>query len=242
MNTHTPRAQQHRQVQSLAVLAMFTAILFLLTFTPIGMIDLPIIKATVLHVPVIIGALLLGPKKGAFLGGMFGLASLLKNTLVPNLSSFAFSPLIPVPGLDRGSPWALVVCFVPRILVGVTPWLVYTLLQALSRRRGSVLQAGSMALSAVVGAFTNTALVMGLIAFLSAPFLLLMSRFMLFRDAYAAAQGIPAEAVLGFILGIVAANGVPEAIVAAILVPAVCIPMGKALKLNRAPLAAREPV
>lgn len=144
MNTHTPRAQQHRQVQSLAVLAMFTAILFLLTFTPIGMIDLPIIKATVLHVPVIIGALLLGPKKGAFLGGMFGLASLLKNTLVPNLSSFAFSPLIPVPGLDRGSPWALVVCFVPRILVGVTPWLVYTLLQALSRRRGSVLQAGSM--------------------------------------------------------------------------------------------------
>ena len=46
MNTHTPRAQQHRQVQSLAVLAMFTAILFLLTFTPIGMIDLPIIKAT----------------------------------------------------------------------------------------------------------------------------------------------------------------------------------------------------
>ena len=103
MNTHTPRAQQHRQVQSLAVLAMFTAILFLLTFTPIGMIDLPIIKATVLHVPVIIGALLLGPKKGAFLGGMFGLASLLKNTLVPNLSSFAFSPLIPVPGLDRGS-------------------------------------------------------------------------------------------------------------------------------------------
>ena len=135
MNTHTPRAQQHRQVQSLAVLAMFTAILFLLTFTPIGMIDLPIIKATVLHVPVIIGALLLGPKKGAFLGGMFGLASLLKNTLVPNLSSFAFSPLIPVPGLDRGSPWALVVCFVPRILVGVTPWLVYTLLQALSRRR-----------------------------------------------------------------------------------------------------------
>ena len=49
MNTHTPRAQQHRQVQSLAVLAMFTAILFLLTFTPIGMIDLPIIKATVLH-------------------------------------------------------------------------------------------------------------------------------------------------------------------------------------------------
>lgn len=92
MNTHTPRAQQHRQVQSLAVLAMFTAILFLLTFTPIGMIDLPIIKATVLHVPVIIGALLLGPKKGAFLGGMFGLASLLKIPWYPTCPPLPFPP------------------------------------------------------------------------------------------------------------------------------------------------------
>lgn len=66
----------------------------------------------------------------------------------------------------------------------------------------------------MVGAFTNTALVMGLIA-------------LLFRDAYAAAQGIPAEAVLGFILGIVAANGVPEAIVAAILGPRSVHPHGK---------------
>ena len=66
MNTHTPRAQQHRQVQSLAVLAMFTAILFLLTFTPIGMIDLPIIKATVLHVPVIIGASFSDPRREPF--------------------------------------------------------------------------------------------------------------------------------------------------------------------------------
>ena len=228
MKRHT-RVQRHRQVQSLAILAMFTAILFLLTFTPIGMIDLPVIKATVLHVPVIIGSLLLGPRKGAFLGGMFGLASLLKNTLVPNLSSFVFTPLMPVPGLDRGSPWALVVCFVPRILVGVTPWLVYALLRALFRRRGSALQAGGMALSAVVGAFTNTALVMGLIA-------------LLFRDAYAAAQGIPSDAVLAFILGIVAANGLPEAIVAAVLVPAICVPITRALKLECAPLAARQPV
>ena len=197
MKRHT-RVQRHRQVQSLAILAMFTAILFLLTFTPIGMIDLPVIKATVLHVPVIIGSLLLGPRKGAFLGGMFGLASLLKNTLVPNLSSFVFTPLMPVPGLDRGSPWALV-------------------------------QAGGMALSAVVGAFTNTALVMGLIA-------------LVFRDAYAAAQGIPSDAVLAIILGIVAANGLPEAIVAAVLVPAICVPITRALKLECAPLAARQPV
>lgn len=55
-------------------------------------------------------------------------------------------------------------------------------------------------------------------------------------------QGIPAEAVLGFILGIVAANGVPEAIGGGHPCPRGVHSMGKALKLNRAPLAAREPV
>ena len=57
-----------------------------------------------LHVPVIIGSILLGPKKGAFLGGMFGLASLLKNTLVPGLSSFVFTPLIPAPAWIGAAP------------------------------------------------------------------------------------------------------------------------------------------
>ena len=224
------RAQRTRQVQSLAILAMFTAIIFLLTFTPLGLIDLPVIKATVLHVPVIIGAILLGPKKGAFLGGMFGLASLLKNTLVPGLSSFVFTPLIPAPGLDRGSPWALFICFVPRILVEVTPWLVYALFRRLPGRRGAGVQAGTMALAGVVGAFTNTALVMGSIC-------------VLFTEAYAAAQGIPAEAVTGFAMGIVAANGIPEAAVAAVVTPAVCVPMVKALKLERRVLpAAGQPV
>ena len=182
------RAQRTRQVQSLAILAMFTAIIFLLTFTPLGLIDLPVIKATVLHVPVIIGSILLGPKKGAFLGGMFGLASLLKNTLV------------------------------------------HALFRRLPGRRGAGVQAGTMALAGVVGAFTNTALVMGSIC-------------VLFTEAYAAAQGIPAEAVTGFAMGIVAANGIPEAAVAAVVTPAVCVPLVKALKLERRVLpAAGQPV
>ena len=228
MKTAPIRAQRTRQVQSLAILAMFTAVIFLLTFTPLGLIDLPVIKATVLHVPVIIGSILLGPRKGAFLGGMFGLASLMKNTLVPNLSSFVFSPFIPVPGLDRGSPWALFVCFVPRILVGVSPWLVYALFRHLPGGRRAGVQTGAMALAGVVGAITNTALVMGLIG-------------VVFTDAYAAAQGIPVETVAGFILGIVAANGMPEAVVAAVVTPAVCVPLVKALKMEKTPAAAGQP-
>lgn len=226
MKTAQTRAQRTKQVQSLAILAMFTAIIFLLTFTPLGLIDLPVIKATVLHVPVIIGSILLGPKKGSFLGGMFGLSSMIKNTLVPGLSSFVFSPFIPVPGLDRGSPWALFICFVPRILVGVSPWLVYALFKHLPGKRNAGVQTVSLVVAAVVGALTNTALVMGSIG-------------VIFTEAYAAAQGIPADAITGFILGIVAANGIPEAIVAAVVTPAVCVPLIHALKLEKkAPVAA----
>ena len=48
--------------------------------------------------------------------------------------------------------------------------------------------------------------------------------------------------MLGFILGIVAANGVPEAIVAAVITPAVCVPMVRALKLEKkAPAAVEQP-
>ncbi|MBM6925494.1 ECF transporter S component [Pseudoflavonifractor phocaeensis] len=217
------RSQRSKQIQSMAILAMFTGIIFLLTFTPLGLIDLPVIKATILHVPVIIGSILLGPKKGAFLGVMFGLSSMIKNTLVPGLSSFVFSPLIPVPGLDRGSPWALFICFVPRILVGVTPWLAYTFIKFLFRKSNAGVQTTGMVIAGIVGALTNTALVMGSIG-------------VIFTEAYAAAQGIPATEVLAFILGIVAMNGVPEAIVAAVVTPAVCVPLVRALKLEKAPV------
>ena len=88
----TPRGAGSQSIHDLVILALFTAIIFLMNSTPLGYIDLPIIKATLIHVPVIIGSVLLGPKKGAILGGMFGLTSFLKNTMTPSALSFAFSP------------------------------------------------------------------------------------------------------------------------------------------------------
>ena len=59
------------------------------------MIQLPIIKATITHIPVIIGAILLGPMAGAVLGGVFGLCSLVSNTVAPVAASICFSPFWP---------------------------------------------------------------------------------------------------------------------------------------------------
>ena len=189
------------------LLALFTAIVFVLGLTPLGMVPLGLIKATTLHIPVIIGCLLLGPRYGAVLGLMFGLVSFLSNTMSPAALSFAFTPLIPVPGTPNGSPLSLIICFVPRILVGVVPWFVYRGLQKLMKEssRGEVL---SMAIAGASGAILNTGLVMSLIYFL-------------FRDAYASVNGIPVEAVAGVVLGVVGTNGVAETALAAVLTPAI---------------------
>ena len=147
----------------LAICAMLSAIILLLAFTPLGLIDLPLIKATILHVPVIIGAVLLGWRKGALLGGVFGLASLVKNTIAPSALSFAFSPFIPVPGTDRGSIWALVICLIPRILTGITPALVYAGVRRCFRKKNLGVNTGAAILAVIAGALTTTVLVMGLI-------------------------------------------------------------------------------
>lgn len=188
------------------LMGLFTAIVILLAFTPIGYIQLPFIKATVIHIPVIIASVLLGYKYGAILGFLFGATSLFNNTVNPALSSFAFSPFVPLPGTERGSLLALVICFVPRVLVGVTPYFVFSGLNKLMRKK---LSAVSFTIAGVIGSLTNTLLVMHLIYFL-------------FKDAYASIRNVAVEAVYGVILGIIAANGIPEAIVAGVLTAAIC--------------------
>ncbi|MDL2234922.1 ECF transporter S component [Christensenellaceae bacterium OttesenSCG-928-L17] len=194
------------KTKQLVTFSMFAAIILLLAFTPIGYIQLAFIKATIIHVPVIIGAIVLGPKYGAGLGLLFGITSLVNNTISPAISSFVFSPLIPVPGTASGSPLALLVCFVPRILVGVVPYYVYKLMQRILKSKADIV---SFTVAGVLGSMTNTLLVMHLIYFL-------------FQDAYATVQNVGPQAVYGIITGIIVANGIPEAIVAGVLVAAIC--------------------
>lgn len=214
MNTKKKQDKVRNQV----ILALFTAIVLLLAFTPFGLIDLPIIKATILHVPVIIGSIVLGPKKGAFLGFVFGLSSIIKNTTAPSLLSFAFSPFIPLPGLGEGSVLSVIICFIPRILVGVTPYFtvkgIEFIIEKLTGKKNRAIRSAAATVGAVVGAFTNTVLVMGMI-------------YIFFKEPYAAANNIPVDTVLTVILGIVGTNGVPEAIVAAVITTPVCLALEK---------------
>ena len=84
----------------LVSVALMAAIIIVLANTPLGMIQLPVIKATTVHIPVIIGAILLGPLAGGILGAVFGICSLVSNTMAPTLLSFAFSPFMSTTGIS----------------------------------------------------------------------------------------------------------------------------------------------
>lgn len=194
------------KTRHLVLLSLFSAIIFILAFTPIGFIQLGLIKATIIHIPVIVGAILLGPKRGAFLGFLFGLTSFMSNTFTPAILSFAFSPLIPIPGTDKGSILALVICFIPRILVGIVPYYVYKLLDRLFSKK---LRIVTFAIAGILGALTNTLLVMNGIYFI-------------FKDSYAFVKNVPLDAVYSAVLAVIFANGIPEALVAGIVTCGLC--------------------
>lgn len=187
--------------------ALFSSIIVIMAYVPyMGYIPLGFMNATIIHIPVILGAIFLGPKYGAFFGFLFGLTSLLKNTFTPNLTSFVFSPFYTAGGVHGGIK-SLVICFVPRILIGVIAYYVFRLiLKALKgKKTGRIV---SLAAAGVIGSLVNTLLVMNGI-------------FLLFGDSYAGAKGIAEDALYGVILTVIGTQGVPEAIVAGILVTAV---------------------
>lgn len=203
--------QNKKEIQAMVLAALFEAIIIIMAFTPLGYIPLGVINATIIQIPVIIGSLFCGPKRGAFLGFLFGLTSFIKNTVTPaTLSAFVFSPVLAGSMFGaKGILFSSFICFVPRILVGVLPYFIYKGIKKVFKY-----QTLNFAISGVIGAFTNTFLVMG-------------SIYVLYKDAYAVAQGIDPSAVLGVIGGIIGFNGVIEALLSGVLVSAIGIVLNK---------------
>lgn len=190
------------ETKELVQMSIFSALIIVLAFTPfLGYIPLGFTRATIIHVPVIIGSLMLGPKRGAVLGGVFGFTSFINNTMAPTITSFVFTPFYSL-GEYSGGIGSIIICFLPRILIGIVPYYVYLLVKKITRKKG-VSEAG-LVLAGLAGSLTNTLLVMNLI-------------FVFFKEAYAAANGVSVNAVYGFIMGIIGINGIPEAIVAALI-------------------------
>lgn len=188
----------------LVQVSLLCALIIIMAFTPfLGYIPLGFTRATIIHIPVIIGALLLGPKYGAILGFVFGLTSLVNNTFNPTVTSFVFTPFYSI-GSNGGNLASLIICFFPRILVGVVPYYIFIFFEkVLSKYKFK--RTASLIFAGITGALTNTLLVMHFI-------------FFFFKESYASANGVNESALYTFIVGIIGINGIPEAIISAMLV------------------------
>lgn len=190
------------KASDVAILAIFIAIMVVvqvLSQIIYSVWPLPIVP-TLLHIPVIIGSIILGARKGAFLGLVMGIISVVNSTVVTLPSSFMFSPLQPIPGTHHGSIAALIVAIVPRILIGIFPYYVY---RAVHNRLGA-------GLAAFVGTATNTVLVLGFI-------------FIFFGTVTKETFGV-------LLTSIITGNSIAEVIIAIILTMAIVPVLEKARK------------
>ena len=133
-------------------MALLIALLAILTFTPLGFILVPPVSITILHLPVIIGAVMLGASGGAIIGAAFGIMSMLKATFAATSPiDMLFSPFL------SGTPVkSLIMCVVPRILLGVIAALLFDLFSKVIKK-----DVPSIALAGGIATICHTVMVLG---------------------------------------------------------------------------------
>ena len=185
-------AQRRLNVRKMTVIGVLSAISIMMSMLPfIGYIPIGPTKATIMHIPVIIGAIIEGPVVGATIGLIFGLTSLWNAMTQPTITSILF--------LNR------LVSILTRVLIGVVAYYVYQGIYKISKK---VYAAGFMA--GLVGSLANTVGVLGMI-------------YVLYADKYLERIGQAGADAGKWLFTLAATNGVPEALVAALIVSAVSV-------------------
>ena len=195
-------------LRRLTQLALLTAVQLVMTFTPLGLVPLGPINASLLTIPVAIGAMLLGPAAGAWLGFVFGLCSFLdalQGKSLMGAALFAVSPLL-----------YFVMAVGARVLMGVCAALIHrAVLCALP---------GHEKTAAVIGGFSapflNTVFYMGaLVAFFYGTE---------YVQSLVASKGV--TNAFAFVVAMVGVQAVVEWAVGCFVSAAVTVPLKKVLK------------
>ena len=173
--------------------AMLSAILLIMSFTPLGYLNIGPLAISFNMIPVAIGAIALGPIGGMILGGMFGITSFLQCLGIGGVSAmgvvlFEINPFL-----------AFVQRFMPRLVAGLLSGLIFKGVKQLSNASVSCFVTG------FASALLNT--------------LLFMSALVLLFGTTEYVQGLMGgRNVLLFICGFVGINAVVEMIAASAIV------------------------
>ena len=130
-------------IRKLVLIGALGGISIFLGVTGIGFIRLPIFNLTIMHVPVIIGALIEGPFVGASVGLIFGLFSMYQNFTAPGITSFIF--------------WNPIIALVPRVLIGIVAYYSFQFLKNKFKNKSI-----AIGISSILATLTNTIGVLGL--------------------------------------------------------------------------------
>lgn len=181
------------KTRTLVFMAVLIAIMIIFGFTPIGYIPMPFANLTLMCLPVIIGTLVMGMRAGFGLGLVFIITSLIRLVTAPSVLSLLL--------LEANAFLCVVSLIVPRLLIAPVTWGVYALTQG---RLGRV----SMVIASACGSLVNTFV-----------YLLLLQWW--FVNAIAASSLVAEGGATAFIWTIVLTNGLPEALLAAVICPLV---------------------
>lgn len=134
-----------KKTNDLTILGIMTAIIIVMVAVPgLGYIPIGIMNATIVHIPVIILAIVKGPKLGAILGLVFGVTSILNAILRPVITSYIFmNPIVAI---------------IPRVLIGFGTGYIFLMLEKLGKNRSV-----NIGISAAIGSMINTIGVLSLV-------------------------------------------------------------------------------
>lgn len=230
--------------KNIAIIGLLGALTAVLGMTPIGFIPIGPTRATIMHIPVIVGSILYGPLVGGFVGLIFGLFSIINALMNMTVVSFPFlNPIVSV---------------VPRVLIGIGAYYVFNFVKSIGSKNfkwllgliylgviGYLLHGAYISylghtwfnlivnfvlvgLTAFISYFSfkreNESLevvVAALVGTLINTVGVLSSIYFLYGERFVAALGKDIETARKVILGIAVVNGIPESIIAIILVTSI---------------------
>ena len=210
---NTTRNPKIRQMVQLAIL---TALLLVLALTPIGYLRLGPFSITFMPVPVVIGAILLGPGGGAFLGLVFGLTSFAQ--------CFGIDPM-GTTLMTINIFYTFVMTVVTRTLVGYLTALVFRGMRSLFEKlpKSDKTKPVTYAIASAAGPLFNTVL------FMSAMYIF-FGKEQVVLDAFALTGAVP---FFVFVFGLVFANAMVELLVTLLIGTAVCVALDHAKVLRK---------
>ena len=187
-------------------LAVLIAIILLMAFTPIGYIRTFGLEITLIVVPVVVGAVTLGPTAGLILGTIFGITSFIQ--------CFGMSPFGAML-LSINPFFTFLVCVPTRMLMG---WLSGMIFQGL--KKTSLNRKVSTSITCLLGPFMNTLFFMSVlcICFYGSDYI------------QSLVTSVGASNVLAFVVAFVGLNGLVEALAGFVIGTAISIALASVLR------------